>query len=94
MRTVIVNVDRYRPSECKRRETGKVKGVGTHLEALLPVLVLLQELRAVDNDLSVGDLELEQAVVDGLGRLGGTDRLLEVDVEGPELEGLEEAELR
>ena len=62
-----------------------------HLEALLPVLVLLEEVGIVDDDLSVGNLELKDAVVHRLGRLDGPDRFLEVDVEGPELERLEQA---
>jgi len=86
------------------------------LEALLEVLVLLQEGSVVDDDLrenegkwkgrqlerrvggeakerktdlSVGDLELHDSVVDLLGGLDSSDRLLEIDVEGPELERLE-----
>jgi hypothetical protein len=35
-------------------------------------------------------LELKDAVVHRLGRLDGADRFLEVDVEGPELERLEQ----
>lgn len=66
----------------------------THLEALLPVLVLLEEVGKVDDDLRVGDLELKDAVVHGLCRLDGPDRLLEVDVERPQLERLEQAVLR
>ena len=37
----------------------------TYLEALLIVLVLFQELRIVNNDLSVGDFELHDFVIDG-----------------------------
>lgn len=42
-------------------------------------------------DLSIGDAELEDAVVDVLGRLHRADRLLEIDVEGPELDRLEQS---
>jgi hypothetical protein len=59
------------------------------LETLLKVLVLLEESSIVDNDLSICDLELHDLVVDCLGRLDGADRLLEVAVEGPDLERLE-----
>jgi len=65
----------------------------THLEALLPVFVLLKEVGIVDDDLSVGNLELKDAVVDGLCRLDRPDRLFEVDVERPQLERLEQAVL-
>lgn len=37
------------------------------LVAVLKVLVLLQEVGIVDNDLRVGDLELQNLVVNGLG---------------------------
>ena len=67
---------------------------GTHLKALLPVLVLLQEIGKVDDDLSVSDLELKDLVVDGLGGVDCANRLLEIDVEGPQLERLEKASLR
>ena len=45
----------------------------TRLETLLPVLVLLQEIGVVDHDLSVGDLELKDLVVHGLGRFDCAD---------------------
>ncbi len=57
----------------------------TCLEALLEVLVVLQELGIVDNDLSVGDLEINDLVIDSLGAVDGSDGLLEVDVKGPQL---------
>jgi hypothetical protein len=64
------------------------------LETLLKVLVLLEESSIVDDDLSICDLELHDLVVDCLGRLDGADRLLEVAVEGPDLERLEQSLLR
>lgn len=59
----------------------KTKHDGTHLEALLPVLVLFQEVGKVDDGLGVGNLEFKDLVVHGLGLLDGPDRFLEVDVE-------------
>lgn len=57
--------------------------VDTHLEALLKVLVLLEESSVVDNGLGIGDFELHDLVVHCLGRLDRADRLLEIRVEGP-----------
>mmetsp|Transcript_60825 Transcript_60825/g.167050 ORF Transcript_60825/g.167050 Transcript_60825/m.167050 type:complete len:598 (+) Transcript_60825:425-2218(+) len=57
-------------------------------EALLEVLVLLQERRVVEHDLRRGDPELEHAVVRGFGRLDRSQGLLEIEVEGPDLDAL------
>lgn len=65
----------------------------THLEAFLKVLVLLEELRIIDNGLRVGDLELHDLVVHRLGRFDGTDRFFQVDVKGPQFERLEKTGL-
>jgi hypothetical protein len=57
-------------------------------EGLLKELVLLHQRRVVEHDLRRRDLELEDLLVDGLGRLERTDALLEVDKERPELGAL------
>lgn len=59
------------------------------LETLFPVLVLLQKVCGVDKDLGIRNLELEDLVVHGLGRLDSADRLFEIDVKRPQLERLE-----
>ena len=58
----------------------------THLEALLEVLVLLEERGVVDNHLRIGNLQLHDLVVDRLCRLYCSDGLFEVAVERPDLE--------
>ena len=57
-------------------------------EGLLEELVLLHQCRIVQHDLRRRDLELEDLLVDGLGRLERADALLQVDKERPELGAL------
>ena len=52
-----------------------------HLEALLVVLVLLQEGGVIDNDLGVRDAEVQNLIVHSLGRLDCPEGFFEVDVE-------------
>ena len=66
---------------------------GPYLEALLVVLVLFQEGGVVDYDLSVGNAQVEDLVVNRLRGFDRADRLFEVDVEGPKLERFEQAGL-
>lgn len=54
------------------------------LVAVLKILVLLQEVGIVDNDLRVGDLELQNLVVNGLGRLYRSNRFLQIHIERPQ----------
>jgi hypothetical protein len=76
------------------REVEELDTSFVDLETLLPVLVLFQESRIVDNDLSVGDLELHDLVVDRFRGLDRSDRLFHVRVERPKLERLEQTGLR
>ncbi len=46
------------------------------LERLLEIVVLLQEETVVDDDLWGGDLQFQDPVVNGLGRLEGAEALL------------------
>jgi hypothetical protein len=62
---------------------------GAHAEAVFEVLVLLQERRIVDDDLRVGNPELEYFVVNTFGRLHGTNRLFKIHIKGPQFEGFE-----
>lgn len=64
-----------------------------HLKALLKVLVLFEELRVVNDNLSICDLEFEDFVVGGLGRFNGPQGFFEVNVERPEFNGFKEAGL-
>ena len=65
----------------------------TDLEALLVVLVLLQESSVVDNDLGVCNAQVHDLVVYSLRRLDRPEGLFQVDVEGPEFERLEQSYL-
>lgn len=55
--------------------------MGPYLKALLVVLVFFEECGVIDDDLGVGDTQIEDLVVDSLGGFNCPDRLLEVDVE-------------
>lgn len=70
-----------------------IQSTSTDLEALLPVLIFLEEVGVVDDDLRSGNLELKDAVIHGLGRLDSADRFFQVDVEGPQLDRLEQSRL-
>lgn len=52
-----------------------------HLEALLEVLVLLEELCVIDNDLGISNFELEDLVVCSLSGFDSPQGFLKVDVE-------------
>lgn len=79
--------ERLVPSRCRNLRNGFF----THLETLFPILVLFQEIRSIDKDLSIRDLELEDLIIDGFRRFDSSDRFFEIDVERPEFEGLEES---
>lgn len=51
-----------------------------YLEALLVVLVLFQESGVVDDNLGVGDTQIEDLVIYCLCRFYCTEGLLEIDV--------------
>ena len=65
-----------------------------YLEAFLEVFVLLQESSIVYDHLSVGNFQFHNFVVHPFRRLDGPDRFLQVNIERPELERFEEANLR
>ena len=72
-----VNVpDLERYGECEQLNTPLV-----HLEALLKVLILLEELCVIDNDLGIGNFELEDLVVCSLSGFNSPQGFLMVDVE-------------
>mmetsp|Transcript_10728 Transcript_10728/g.26437 ORF Transcript_10728/g.26437 Transcript_10728/m.26437 type:complete len:340 (-) Transcript_10728:841-1860(-) len=75
------------PDVAHMRELEQRHAALVHLERLLPELVLLQEGGVVEDDLRRGDAQLQHAVVHGLRRLQRAQALLQVGVEGPELEG-------
>ena len=52
-----------------------------YLEALLKVFVFFEELRIVNDDLGIGDLELENLVVRGLCGINSPQGFFEIDVE-------------
>ena len=82
----IPNFERY--GEGEQLDTALV-----HLEALLEVLVLFEELRIVDNDLSIGNLELEDLIVCSLCGFNGPQGFFEVDIERPEFKRFEKSGL-
>lgn len=61
-----------------------------HLEALFPILILLQEIGIINDDLSICNLELKDAIVHRFRRLHCADRFFQVDIERPQLERLEQ----
>lgn len=53
----------------------------TNLEALFEVFVFFQESSIVDDDLSVGNSEFQDLVINRLCGFDGPNGLLEIDVE-------------
>ena len=65
----------------------------TNLEAVFKILVFLQKGGIIDDDLCVCDSQFQNFIVYGFCSLNRSYRLLEIDIEGPEFEGLEQANL-
>lgn len=59
----------YVPNLERNREGEQLDTPLIHFKALFEVFILFEELRIVDNDLSIGDLELEDLVIGGLSGL-------------------------
>jgi len=57
-----------------------------NLVGLLKVLVFLKEDSVVHDNLGGGDFQVKNAVVDRLGGFHSADALLQVSIEGPQLE--------
>jgi len=44
-----------------------------YLETFFPIFILLKEIGSIDEDLSVGDLQTKDLIVDSFGRIDGSD---------------------
>jgi hypothetical protein len=60
-----------------------------YLETILEVVVLLQESSVVDNDLCIRDAKLQYFIINSLGGIDCSNRLLQVNIEGPKLDRFE-----
>ena len=58
------------------------------LKSFLEVVILFEEEPIVDDDLRGGNLQVQNPVIDGLGGLEGSKALLQVGIEGPDLQAL------
>ena len=57
-------------------------------------MVLLQESSVVDNNLCIRDAKLQYFIINDLGGIDCPDRLLQIDIERPKLDRLEQTGLR
>lgn len=88
----IGNVNTSVPRSYTCRQLAYVRSIGIvpkNLEAVLPVAILFQKGGIIDDDLCVSYLQVHDLVIDRFCGFDSAYRFLQINIERPQLQGLE-----